>query len=178
MSGRWTQRAALAGLLILVALWGLQRYRTRDERQLRRLTRELFAAVQLDGAEPAVVAARRSRALVRFFVPELTITIRDAPTVTARAELISLAFQARTRLEYLRAELHGLEIEWDPGRDRARMLLAARLTARGRGEQGQGWREYEFDWIRTAEGWRCRAIREASTIERPVPATGGAVTGR
>jgi hypothetical protein len=162
-----TWRRVIGILLVAAAAAGaVWLLRPNDRRAIEKRTRELAGRMEKRGPEGALAAAAAARGMADYFTLDARFSADFLPySAEGRDELVSAVFQVRTALDSLEIDLHGMETDVDG--DRASMNLAARASARGRGQRDSLWREFDVEWVRTGEGWKISEARAVEPIRRP-----------
>ena len=168
MVGR--RRIGWAGALLLAAaaVFIGRSLGDRDAAQIPRQFDRLVTDTEKRGHE-GLEAGARARAIAAAFVETPRLALAPvADGERSRAELVSLVFQTRSLLDFLKIRVHSRELEFAPDRRRAVLRVTAEVLGYGGGYEERGVRAARIEWERTDEGWRIAAV-QAETPLRPLP---------
>ncbi len=157
----------LAALLVALVLggWGLWRWHHRDEAVLRRRFDALLRVASFESPASGLMAAAYATELSGWFTEDAEFNVPDVRGVSGRAEIRSLAFQARSRAQSLALSASDVELAVDGDVAWLQAWIRARLV-RGR-EEDRSREPVELRWVRTAEGWRIASAARHEVIQRP-----------
>lgn len=166
------RRNTLLGMVALVALGAVawRMLSQSDERIIRRTMREAALALEKDGAENPIVAARRAERVAEILTPTPVIVIgvgMDAHW-RSRSEVRSAIFRARAAAEQIAVSLHDISVTVDPSREQAVLTGTARVrgvTQHDRSE-GREFIEFSTEWTKTPDGWRLAVLRRVEAVRR------------
>lgn len=142
-----------------------------DERAIRRNLRDAVQALEKDGPENPIAAARRAERAADIFVPNPIIEGRGLDARwRSRTELRSGIFQVRAAAERLSISLHDISVKIETSGEQA--VLSGTARVRGAGTHGRGSLEQEFvefttEWVKTPDGWRLAVLRRVDAIRNP-----------
>ncbi len=166
------KRYALMGAILLALVaWAAWRMAAQsDERIIRRTLRDAVQALEKNGPENPITAARRADRAAQIFVENPVFSGRGLNARwRSRTELRSGIFHARASVEQLSINLHDISISMEPSGDRAELNGTARIRGAGIDGSGRGQEFVEFatEWIKTPDGWRLAVLRRVEAIRHP-----------
>ncbi len=161
----------MLGLIALAALgvaaWLL--LSQNDERIIRRALREAALALEKDGPENPIAAARRAERVAEILTanPAIAGFGMDARW-NSRSEARSAIFHARAAAQRISVSLHDLSVTVDPSREQA--IMTGTADVRGIAAQdrsaGREFVEFEAEWTKTPDGWRLAVLRRIEAVRR------------
>ncbi len=165
---RYLLIGGMALALIAVAAWRMSA--RSDERMIRRTLRDAVQALEKQGPENPVTAARRANRAARIFVETPVLSGRGLNARwRSRAELRSGIFHARAAAEQLSISLRDISITMDPSGERAELTGTARIRGEriGGSDRGREFVEFSSEWIKTPDNWRLKILRRVEAIRHP-----------
>ncbi len=165
----WRNGLLVVAVLAALMAVALSLLSENDERIIRRALRDATQALEKDGAENPIAAARRAERVAEILVanPVIIGFGMDAHG-RSRSEVRSTIFQARAAAEQLAVSLHDISVAVDPSREQA--VLTGTASVRGVATHdrsgGREFIEFSTEWTKTPDGWRLAVLRSVDAIRR------------
>jgi hypothetical protein len=157
----------MALLLIGFSLFGSKM--DKEERAIRDALDKLVKLAQVDGKENMISAGARAHAIADLFVSDATVKARSYDvSIGDRNEIKYMTVYLRTHADRFEVDLGDVEVELSDDKTAAAAYADAHLQLHLDGERENAFKEVEFTWRKTEEGWKITQVQTLDVVERPL----------
>ena len=158
----------IALITAVIVLAGWMYYRQTDQALIRRELKSAARQLEKHAPEGTVTAAARAHAAASVFITAPIIEWPGIPAQPAsRADVQSMLYLARARIEHISIALHDIQLTLDADRRNAAMELTAHIRAGKTGHEEWWTQPFSIDWEKTPDGWRIRHIASIEAVRWP-----------
>jgi len=141
----------------------------KEERAIRNALDKLVELAQVDGRENMISAGSRAHAIADFFVSDASIKAQSyGVSIGDRNEIKYMTVYLRTHADRFEVDLGDVEVQLSDDKTAAASYADAHLQLRMDGERENAFKEVEFTWRKTEEGWRITQVQTLDLVERPL----------
>jgi hypothetical protein len=160
---------AIAAALILIGFYLFGSKMDKDERAIRDALENLAELARVDGRENMIAAGARAHSIAECFVGDATVTTQSyGVSIGDKNEIKSMTFYLRSHADRFAVDLGDVEVELSKDRTAAVSYADAHLQLHMDGGRESAFKEIEFTWRNTEEGWKLSQVKMLDIVERPL----------